>query len=189
MLLASLDIASRSQDFSGRLLHAKEKRSSLTMIRLEMECLRLWPALCHLIEPPPGGVPASVVDEDSLVGFAKPITDGADLRQKRRDILLLVKEKVLRSRSLASSCENQGSAEALFLSPPVFQRACPSRRSQRTLGYDCVGSFGHIQRGKEIELQKLCLNWLLLHDIYFEYDRPDKTHEWEKRPGRLPDLL
>jgi hypothetical protein len=30
------------------------------------------------------------------------------------------------------------------------------------------------KRGKEIELQKLCMNWLLLHDSYFEYDRPDK---------------
>jgi hypothetical protein len=29
-------------------------------------------------------------------------------------------------------------------------------------------------RGQEIELQKLCMNWLSLHKIYFEWDRTDK---------------
>jgi hypothetical protein len=29
-------------------------------------------------------------------------------------------------------------------------------------------------RGQEIELQKLCMNWLCLHKIYFEWDRTDK---------------
>jgi hypothetical protein len=28
--------------------------------------------------------------------------------------------------------------------------------------------------GEEIKLQTLCMNWLLLHDIYFEWDRTDK---------------
>lgn len=29
-------------------------------------------------------------------------------------------------------------------------------------------------RGEEIKLQKLCLNWLSLHGIYWEWDRSDK---------------
>ncbi len=48
--------------------------------------------------------------------------------------MLLVKEKVTAIEIAGFILRESRLAEALFLSPPVFQRACPSRRSQRTLG-------------------------------------------------------
>ena len=45
------------------------------------------------------------------------------------------------------------------------------------------------QRGEEIKLQRLCMNWLLLHDIYFEWDRPIKRYEREKGPGGFSHLF
>jgi hypothetical protein len=63
-----------------------------------------------------------------------------------------------------------------------FLRALPieERRKLGRAGMTTAEASATFKRGKEIELQKLCMNWLLLHDIYFEYDRPDKRTSGKK---------
>jgi hypothetical protein len=63
-----------------------------------------------------------------------------------------------------------------------FLRALPieERRKLGRAGMTAAEASATFKRGKEIELQKLCMNWLLLHDIYFEWDRTDKRTRGKK---------
>jgi hypothetical protein len=53
-----------------------------------------------------------------------------------------------------------------------FLKALPLEETKR------LGKAG--MTAEEIKLQRLCMNWLLLHDIYFEWDRVDKRTSWKK---------
>jgi hypothetical protein len=63
-----------------------------------------------------------------------------------------------------------------------FLQALPKeeRKKLGQAGVTAAEASATFNRGKELELQKLCMNWLLLHDIYFEYDRPDKRTSGKK---------
>jgi hypothetical protein len=66
--------------------------------------------------------------------------------------------------------------------PEGFLRALPEQERKKLgrAGITAAEASATFKRGKELELQKLCMNWLLLHDIYFEYDRPDKRTSGKK---------
>jgi hypothetical protein len=59
---------------------------------------------------------------------------------------------------------------------PGFVRALPQseRKKLGRAGLTPEECYQTFVRGQEIELQKLVANWLNLHSIYYEWDRPDK---------------
>jgi hypothetical protein len=66
--------------------------------------------------------------------------------------------------------------------PPSFLYALPEEERKRLnkaglTPEECNAKF---IRGEEIRLQKLCMNWLSLHNIYFEWDRTDKRTSGKK---------
>ena len=63
-----------------------------------------------------------------------------------------------------------------------FLKALPAQERKRLgrVGMTSEEAQATFKRGEEIKLQRLCTNWLLLHDIYFEYDRPDKRTSGKK---------
>jgi hypothetical protein len=60
--------------------------------------------------------------------------------------------------------------------PDSFLKALPNneRKKMGKAGMTTEECRQKFIRGQEIELQKLCMNWLCLHKIYFEWDRTDK---------------
>jgi hypothetical protein len=63
-----------------------------------------------------------------------------------------------------------------------FLKALPLEETKRLgkAGMTAEEACATFKRGEEIKLQRLCMNWLLLHDIYFEWDRVDKRTSWKK---------
>ena len=63
-----------------------------------------------------------------------------------------------------------------------FLQALPAeeRKKLGRSGMTAREASATFKRGEEIKLQRLCMNWLLLHDIYFEWDRVDKRTSGKK---------
>ncbi len=63
-----------------------------------------------------------------------------------------------------------------------FLKALPLEERKRLgkAGMTAEEACATFKRGEEIKLQRLCMNWLLLHDIYFEWDRVDKRTSGKK---------